>query len=92
MQLWGGIVINGHGITNNCTDVQRTNNDCHVEAEGRPSYYGGNDNADNSGVLRYVVVKHPGFEVAPGDELNGVTFNAVGSGTVVENLADLQRL
>jgi hypothetical protein len=86
VQLWGGIVINGHGVTNNCTDTQRANNDCHVEAEGRPSYYGGNNNADNSGVLRYVVVKHPGFEVAPGDELNGVTFNAVGSGTVVENL------
>ena len=86
VQLWGGIVINGHGLTNNCTDTQRANNDCHVEAEGRPSYYGGNDNADNSGILRYVVVKHPGFEVAPGDELNGVTFNAVGSGTVVENL------
>jgi hypothetical protein len=78
--------LNGHGITNNCTDAQRANNDCHVEAEGRPSFYGGNNNADSSGILRYVVVKHPGFEVAPGDELNGVTFNAVGSGTVVENL------
>jgi hypothetical protein len=86
VQLWGGIVLNGHGITNNCTDAQRASNSCHVEAEGRPSYYGGNDNADNSGVLRYVVVKHAGFEVAPADELNGVTFNAVGSGTTVENL------
>ena len=86
VQLWGGIVINGNGITNNCTDAQRTSNTCHVESEGRPSFYGGNDNADNSGILRYVVVKHPGFEVAPGDELNGVTFNAVGSGTIVENL------
>jgi len=86
VQLWGGIVINGNGITNNCTDAQRTSNTCHVTSEGRPSFYGGNDNADNSGVLRYVVVKHPGFEVAPGDELNGVTFNAVGSGTTVENL------
>jgi hypothetical protein len=86
VQLWGGIVINGNGITNNCTDAQRTSNSCHVESEGRPSFSGGNDNADNSGVLRYVVVKHAGFEVAPGDELNGVSFNAVGSGTVVENL------
>jgi len=86
VQLWGGIVLNGHGITNNCTDAQRASNTCHVEAEGRPSYYGGNDNADNSGVLRYVVVKHAGFEVAPADELNGVTFNAVGSGTTIENL------
>jgi hypothetical protein len=86
VQLWGGIVINGNAITNNCTDTQRANNACHVTSEGRPSTYGGNNPADNSGVLRYVVVKHPGFEVAPGDELNGVTFNAVGSGTTVENL------
>jgi hypothetical protein len=86
VQLWGGIVINGNAITNNCTDAQRASDTCHVESEGRPSYYGGDDNADSSGVLRYVVVKHPGFEVAPGDELNGITFNAVGSGTVVENV------
>jgi hypothetical protein len=86
VQLWGGIVINGNGITNNCTDDQRATNACHVESEGRPSFYGGNDNADNSGILRYVVVKHPGFEVAPGDELNGLSLNAVGSGTVIENL------
>jgi hypothetical protein len=86
VQLWGGIVINGNALTNNCTDTQRASNACHVTSEGRPSTYGGNNAADNSGVLRYVVVKHPGFEVAPGDELNGVTFNAVGSGTTVENL------
>jgi hypothetical protein len=86
VQLWGGIVINGNGITNTCTDAQRTSNSCHVESEGRPSFYGGNDNADNSGILRYVVIKHAGFEVAPGDELNGLSLNAVGSGTVIENL------
>jgi hypothetical protein len=86
VQLWGGIVINGNGITNNCSDAERANNQCHVESEGQPSYYGGDNNAESSGVLRYVIVKHAGFEVAPDDELNGITFNAVGSGTVVENL------
>lgn len=86
VQLWGGLVLNGNGITNNCTDDQRANNACHVVSEGQPSYYGGNNNADSSGVLRYVVVKHAGFEVAPDDELNGITFNAVGSGTTVENV------
>lgn len=86
VQQWGGMVINGNGITNNCSDAERTADQCHVVSEGQPSNYGGNDNADNSGVLRYVVLKHTGFEVAAGDELNGVTFNAVGSGTVVENL------
>ena len=84
VSLWGGLVINGNGITNNCTDDQRLNNQCHVTAEGQPSNYGGNDNAESSGSLRYVVVKHTGFEVAPGDELNGITFNAVGAGTEVE--------
>jgi len=86
VSLWGGLVINGNGITNNCTAEQRASDQCHVGAEGQPSNYGGNNNEESSGELRYVVVKHPGFEVAPGDELNGVTFNAVGSGTVVENL------
>ena len=86
VSLWGGIVINGNGITNNCTDAERAADQCHVVSEGQPSNYGGNDNADNSGVLRYVIVKHTGFEVAPGDELNGITFNAVGSGTTVENV------
>lgn len=83
VQLWGGVVINGNGITNNCNDAERTNDQCHVLSEGQPSNYGGDDNAESSGTLRYVVVKHTGFEVAPGDELNGITFNAVGSGTEV---------
>ena len=86
VQLWGGIVINGNGLTNNCTADQRAANACHVQAEGQPSFYGGNDNAGSSGVLRYVVIKHAGFEVVDGNELNGLTLNAVGSGTVIENL------
>jgi len=86
-QLWAGIVINGNALTNNCDDAQRAANACHVLGEGKPSRYGGNNAAESSGVLRYVVVKHAGFDVTGlGDELNGVTFNAVGSGTIVENL------
>ncbi len=86
-QLWAGIVINGNALTNNCDDAQRAANACHVLGEGKPSRYGGNDPTESSGVLRYVVVKHAGFDVTGlGDELNGVTFNAVGSGTIVENL------
>ncbi len=83
---WGGVVINGNGITNQCSDDQRTNDACHVVSEGQPSNFGGNNNASSAGILRYVQVKHTGFEVVDGDELNGITFNAVGSGTVVENI------
>lgn len=87
--LWGGVQINGNGITNKCTDVQRqvtANNphNCHITAEGRPATYGGNNNAENSGSLRYVVIKHAGYEVVDGSELNGLTLNAVGSNTVVD--------
>jgi hypothetical protein len=84
VSLWGGLQINGNGITNNCTDAERTNGTCAVQTEGSESYYGGNNNAESSGVMRYVVVKHSGFEVTEGDELNGITFYAVGSGTIVE--------
>jgi hypothetical protein len=86
VQLWGGVVINGNGITNNCTDQQRTDGTCAVVSEGQPTFYGGSNNAENSGVLRYVVIKHAGFEVATDDELNGLTLNAVGSGTTIENI------
>ena len=86
-QLWAGIVINGNALTNNCDDAQRAANACHVLGEGKPSRYGGNDPTESSGVLRYIVVKHAGFDVTGlGDELNGITFNAVGSGTIVENV------
>lgn len=86
VSLWGGIQFNGNGITNNCTDAERASDQCNVLTEGQPSNYGGNNNTESSGVLSYVVTKHSGFEVAPGDELNGITFNAIGSGTQVDHL------
>lgn len=96
VQVWGGLVINGFGVTNKCAYTGTRgvdlapSSECHVVAEGQASAgetnYGGNNDADNSGTLRYVVVKHTGAEVAPGNELNGIAFNAVGSGTTVEFL------
>lgn len=87
--LWGGVQINGNGLTNKCSDAERqpsgaNPHNCHATAEGRPAAYGGNNNAENSGSLRYVVIKHAGYEVVEGSELNGLTLNAVGSGTRIE--------
>jgi hypothetical protein len=100
VQQWGGIVINGFAVSNKCSYVgtrgqagfmlNPASPECHIEAEGSlgddESQYGGDNDADDSGILRYVVVKHPGAEVANGSELNGISFGGVGSGTVVENL------
>ena len=100
VQQWGGIVINGFGVSNKCAYVGNrgeagfmldpANPECHIEAEGSAgddeSQYGGDNDADDSGIMRYVVVKHTGAEVANGDELNGISFGGVGSSTVIENL------
>ncbi|MFC6635642.1 serine/threonine protein kinase [Microbulbifer taiwanensis] len=94
---WGGMVINGFGVTNKCAyegnlddGTLALTGECHVAAEGstddEASYYGGDNNADSSGEMTYVRVKHTGAQVAAGDELNGVAFDAVGNGTVVNNL------
>lgn len=80
---WGGLVILGNAVSNKCpTD----GSDCALQVEGvaEGGVFGGTDNEDNSGTLRYVVVKHAGFEIAPDNELNGITFGGVGSNTKVE--------
>jgi hypothetical protein len=99
VQQWGGIVINGFGVSNKCSYVGTRGEagfdlapgtECSIEAEGSAgddeSQYGGANDADDSGILRYVVVKHTGAQVGNGDELNGISFGGVGSSTIIENL------
>jgi hypothetical protein len=78
--LWGGMIILGRATTNRGIDGQ---------VEGIPSgesraAYGGNDDHDFSGILRYVSIRHSGAELSPGDEINGLTLGAVGDRTIVE--------
>ena len=87
--LWGGIQINGNGITNKCTDAQRLDagnnvHSCHITSEGLPGTYGGANNAESSGTLKYVVIKHAGYKVVEGNELNALTLNGVGSKTIID--------
>ncbi len=70
-------MINGNGINN-------LPGGSGVAEGGIGSEYGGNDNADNSGVLTFVRIEFPGYEVATGSEVNGLTLNSVGSGTRIE--------
>ncbi|MDP5142850.1 hypothetical protein ORJ00_08865 [Rheinheimera baltica] len=81
---WGGLVLLGKAPTNKCDQADLAN--CQVAAEGDAGNYGGANPADNSGTLNYVVVKHAGFEVIPDNELNGITFAGVGSGTKCSNI------
>lgn len=42
------------------------------------------NDADNSGVIRYVSIRHGGYEFSSGREINGLTLGSVGSGTTIE--------
>ena len=82
VSLWGGIVILGNGVT-------QKNGNATASVEGIPTgetraIYGGNDNNDNSGVLRYVSIRHGGRILSGSNELNGLTLAGVGSKTVLE--------
>jgi hypothetical protein len=54
--------------------------------EGDTGAYGGNDPNDDSGILRYVRVEYAGVEFSPDNELNGIAFQGVGRGTVVDHV------
>jgi hypothetical protein len=44
------------------------------------------DDNDNSGILRYISVRHAGAILSVGAEINGITFGSVGRGTTVEHI------
>jgi len=77
----GGIVINGYAKTN---VVNSCAGDSAASEGGAVGYYGGNDDNDGSGILRYVRVEYAGKEITPNNELNSFTFNAVGENTHVD--------
>jgi biopolymer transport protein ExbD len=86
-QDWAGVLINGFGITDQCTDAQRDGNTCSAESEGVISFYGGTDNADDSGTLRFVKIHFAGGLPAGaevGNDLNSLSLFAVGSGTTID--------
>lgn len=83
--LWGGLLIMGKARGSFGGDVTE------VQIEGIPAsdingLYGGNDDADNSGVLKYISIRHGGANIGEGNEINGLTLGGVGSGTVIENV------
>jgi len=90
---WGGLVILGRAYIVNCPGATAADQAalygtaaCENEVEGTNAQYGGNSQSDNSGILRYFRLMHSGFEVLPNNELNGITFAGVGSGTTVDHI------
>lgn len=72
---WGGLIVNGYAKINSGTEAS---------GEGGTGLFGGNNDADNSGIIKYVRVEYAGKLLSTDNELNAFSFNGVGSGTVVE--------
>ncbi len=80
---WGGLIILGNA------PISAGDGDTEAQIEGIPANdsfgaYGGDDPADNSGVIKYVSVRHGGTLIGADNEINGITFGGVGNGTTVE--------
>jgi hypothetical protein len=81
--LWGGVIILGKApISASAAEIQ---------IEGIPTtdlngLYGGSDVTDNSGIIKYVSIRHGGANIGNGNEINGLTLGGVGNGTTIENI------
>lgn len=80
---WGGLILNGNAPINNCSDGVSESLPCEAEGEGGTGFYGGSDASDNSGTLQYVRLEYGGTEITTDNEVNGIAFQGVGSGTTV---------
>ncbi len=72
---WGGVHICGKApINSGATGLSEIGN----------ALYGGNNIADNSGIMRYVRIEYSGTALDDEHEANGISFYGVGSGTLID--------
>jgi hypothetical protein len=83
--LWGGVLVLGRARGSFAGDVNE------IQIEGIPpsdtnGLFGGTNDADNSGIIKFISIRHGGALIGEGNEINGLTLGGVGSGTVIENV------
>jgi hypothetical protein len=80
---WGGLMILGDAILNTVPSFQNIEGIPTSEVRGS---YGGSNDADNSGSLCYISIRHGGTDIGAGNEINGLTLGGVGSGTSIHHI------
>ncbi|MEZ5083538.1 MAG: hypothetical protein R2750_08820 [Bacteroidales bacterium] len=81
--LWGGLIVLGYApISADAVPSQIEG----IPPSDQNGLYGGDNAADNSGVIKFVSIRHGGANIGEGNEINGLTLGGVGSGTVIENV------
>jgi hypothetical protein len=87
--LWGGVIVLGKATISASNDNDEDVSE--VQIEGIPTsdpngLYGGSLDTDNSGILKYISIRHGGANIGSGNEINGLSLGGVGSGTTIENI------
>lgn len=75
---WGGLIIAGKAVTTAGMDAT---------AEVGGIIYGGDNPADNSGSINYLVLSDAGAQINAESQFNGLSLYSVGSGTTIQNIA-----
>lgn len=86
---WGGIVVAGkakHNLSNANFDNVQMEGFNNVSFDATLARFGGNDAADNSGVVTYVRIEFAGLAFETNKEVNALTLGAVGSGTELHHV------
>jgi hypothetical protein len=80
---WGGIILLGKATVGE----DGGEDDIEGIASGYPwTKYGGTNDADDSGVMSYVSIRHNGIAISEGNEIQGLTMGGVGSATTISNI------
>ena len=78
--LWGGVAILGNARVNTVDGTEYLSE----FPDNIDTTFGGDNDEDNSGILRYISIRHGGAFNEEGDGINGLTLAGVGSGTTIE--------
>lgn len=84
---FGGIVLLGNAIVNTPVDKRFIEGiDTEKVGANVDVTYGGGDDSDSSGILKYVRIEYAGYELDTDNEINGLTCGGVGSGTTLSHI------
>ena len=77
---WGGIILLGNAKNNLVGGFGNIEGIAPTE----DTKFGGIDDNDNSGSLKFVRIEYSGYPLQPNKEINGITFGSVGNGTKID--------
>ncbi len=80
---WGGLILLGKAVLNTTPTVQQVEG---IDTSEPRAEYGGTDDHDNSGALKYVSIRHGGTNIGADNEINGLTLGAIGDATIIEHV------